>query len=115
MRVTDDLLLNAVDLAMLGTAKGRGYAGQIIRNLPKNSFPSNKYIERQLHRGYPTKLIEFEDTITFIMTLPGKVAMQLRLQFKDIIVSYLNGDRSVCADIKANRNLGKRSRVIQDL
>jgi hypothetical protein len=41
------------------------------------------------------------------MALPGKVAMQLRLQFKDMIVSYLNGDRSVYADIKAKRKMGK--------
>jgi hypothetical protein len=30
VRVTDDRLLYAVDLAMLGTGKGRDYAGQVI-------------------------------------------------------------------------------------
>lgn len=107
VRVIEDHLLYAVDLAIVGTGYGRDYAGQILRNIPEDSFPSSKYILRQLHAGHATKLLTFEDSITFIMLLPGKTALKFRLQFKNIIMRYLDGDRSMCSEIDANQAMGK--------
>ena len=107
VRVFDENLLYAVDLAMLGTGKNRNYAGQVLRNIPEDSFPSSKYVVRQLHAGHATKLLTFEDAITLFMLLPGKIALKLRVQLKDIIVRYLDGDRSMCMEIETNHAIGK--------
>ena len=107
VRVTDDRLLYAVDLAMVGTGHSRDYAAQIIRMIPDDVFNSHKYIERQIHAGHPTKLLSFEDAIDFIMILPGKTAKRVRKQFKDIILRYLDGDLSMCSEIETNQAMGK--------
>lgn len=71
-------------------------------------FDSKKIIERQLNpRGYKTKLLTFKDAIEFVMVLPGKNARQLRKGFQGIIARYLDGDRSMCHEIEANKKMGK--------
>ncbi len=70
-------------------------------------FNSKKYIERQLHPGYPTKLLTMDDSMEFIMVLPGKLAKRVRKQFKDVILRYLDGDLSMCSEIRANQAMGK--------
>jgi hypothetical protein len=72
-------------------------------------FDSKKIIVKQLSTrgGPPTKLLTFEDAIEFVMVLPGKTACQLRKQFQGIIARYLDGDRSMSHEIKANKKMGK--------
>lgn len=72
-------------------------------------FDSKKIIVKQLSTrgGPPTKLLTFEDAIEFVMVLPGKNACQLRKGFRGIIVRYLDGDRSMSYEIKANKKMGK--------
>jgi hypothetical protein len=104
VRLTDDNLLFAVDLAMVVTGKNRNDAGQAIRNLKEETFQSGKFTDRYLSPtgGHPTKLIDFPGGIELIMVLPGKVARELRVKFTDIIRRYLSGDHTLITEIQGN-------------
>jgi hypothetical protein len=104
VRITDDRLLYAVDLAMVVTAKNRNDAGQAIRNLKEETFQSGKFTERylSLNGGHPTKLVTLQDAIELVMVLPGKVAREVRAGFADIIRRYLAGDHSLITEIQQN-------------
>jgi hypothetical protein len=65
-------------------------------------FDPSKFIERQLHPGFATKLLTFQDAIEFVMVLPGQTAMAVRQQFARIIRQYMAGERSLIAEINAN-------------
>ncbi len=106
VRVTDDGLLYAVDLAMVVTGKDRDHAGQALRSISNDIFHSLKYHERQLStRGGPkTKLVSFQHAIELVMVLPGKVAKETRVQFAEIIKRYIAGDQTLIAEINENAN-----------
>jgi hypothetical protein len=110
VRVTNDNLMYAVDLVMIVMNQDkRDYACQVLRTLKNNTFQKSKFITRQLSQrgGHKTKLLTFDDAIELVMVLPGKRALQIRKHFKDIIVRYLDGDRSMCSEILANEAMGK--------
>lgn len=109
VRVTDDGLLFAVDLVMVVTGKNCNHSNECLRQIDKDIFKQAKFIERQIHKrgGYTTRLIKFQDAIELIMVLPGKTAKHIRKQFADIIVRYLDGDRSLCSEVEANKTIGK--------
>lgn len=75
-----------------------------IRRIPDDVFDSSKFIERQLSSsgGHPTKLLTMDDSIEFIMVLPGQTAKQYRKQFIGIIKRYFGGDQSLHVEIDAN-------------
>ena len=75
---------------------------QVIRRLSADVFDPSKFIERQLHPGFTTKLLTFQDAIEFVMVLPGQTAMSVRQQFARIIREYIAGERSLIAEINAN-------------
>jgi hypothetical protein len=75
---------------------------QVIRRLSADVFDPSKFIERQLHPGFTTKLLTFQDAIEFVMVLPGQTAMAVRQQFARIIREYIAGERSLIAEINAN-------------
>ena len=77
---------------------------QVLLRIPEDTFSSTKIVERQLsNRGGPkTKLVSFDDAILLVMVLPGKVARETRVQFRDIIRSFMGGDQSLHAKIDAN-------------
>lgn len=75
---------------------------QVIREMSEQTFSSSKFIERQIHAGHPTKLLTMDDSIEFIMVLPGQRAKQYRKQFIGIIKRHLGGDQSLHAEIDAN-------------
>jgi hypothetical protein len=104
VRVTDDNMLFAVDLAVVVTGKDRDHAGQALRGLSDEIFPSLKFSERKFpgKGNAHTKLVSFDDAIELIMVLPGKVARETRMKFRDIIKRYLAGDDTLIADIEAN-------------
>ena len=109
VRVSDDGLLFAVDLAMAMTGLARDQAGLVLRRLSEEIFPSIKLIKRKMpgKGNAHTKLVSFQDAIELIMVLPGKVAKATRKQFVDIIVRYLDGDESMCQEIKNNKSIGR--------
>jgi hypothetical protein len=104
VRVTDDSLFYAVDLAMVISGKDRNNAGRDLRDLPDAVFQSTKFVDRQIsnHGGHKTKLVSFENALELIMVLPGKVAKETRKAFASIIHRYLAGDKSLITDIEAN-------------
>lgn len=107
--VTDDGFLHAVPFVSVTSGKSRDDAGKTIRNLSDDVFSSEHFSARQLSKrgGYPTKLISMQNAIELLMVLPGKMAKKVRKQFKEIIVRYLDGDRSMCHEIEANHSMGK--------
>jgi hypothetical protein len=108
VRVTVDGLMHAADLVHVITGKKGKKAGRALRDLQESVFSSSKFIERPtVGGGHPTKLVRLNDAIELVMALPGKKAIQIRKQFKDVILRYLDGDRSMCGEIVANQAMGK--------
>ena len=109
VRVTDDSLMVAVDLAMLASGKNKNDAGKDLRDLKEEDFSAAKFTVRNLpgKGNQNIKLVSFENAIDLIMVLPGKALKHVRKHFKDIIVRYLDGDRSMCYEIEANQAMGK--------
>lgn len=104
VRVTEDGLFFAVDLAMVVMGKNRDDAGKALRNLADETFPSAKFSDRKLPgkgNGH-TRLVTFSDGIELIMVLPGKVAREIRVKFSDIIRRYLAGDHSLITEVLDN-------------
>ena len=52
------------------------------------------------------KFLNFQDAIDLIMVLPGKKAKEIRVQAVDIIKRYVEGDRSMHAELEHNRSQG---------
>ena len=88
---------------------------QVITRLPDNVFDSKKFKKRQLHSGYPTKLLTFQDAIDFVMVLPGKKARAVRQQFARIIREYIAGERSLVAEIEANAESNARRSLVAEI
>lgn len=107
--VTDDGMFHAIPFVMVMSGKNNNDAGRAIRNIPNEIFQSEKISERQLSKrgGYPTKLISFQDAIELAMVIPGKIARKTRKLFVDIIIRYLDGDETMCHEIKNNNAMGK--------
>jgi hypothetical protein len=104
VRVTDDGLLYAVDLAMVVTGKNRDDSGKALRNISDETFLSVKFTDKNTggSGSSKTKLVSFEHAIELIMVLPGKVAKETRAKFANIIRRYLAGDKSLIVEINAN-------------
>jgi hypothetical protein len=109
VRVTEDMMLYAVDLVMTATSKPRDEAGMVIRRIPEKTFPSEKFATRSLpgKGNGKTKLLNFHDAIELIMVLPGKISKIYRKQMANIITRYLDGDLNLVTEIATNRRIGK--------
>jgi hypothetical protein len=103
--VTEDGMLHAVELSMLVTGQNRIRAHHTLHRV----FNKGKLIVRRTPgRGNAhTKMVSVENAIELIMTLPGKMARQYRLQFVDIIKRYLDGDQTMISEIEENSVIGK--------
>jgi hypothetical protein len=110
VRISDDGLLYAIDLVMVMTGSKNDPAGLKIRRLCTKSREVNvMMIERKnVGGGRATKLISFKNAIQLIMVLPGEIAKSIRKDFAAVIVRYLDGDRTMCAEIEANNAIGKQ-------
>ena len=104
VRQTDDNMLYAVDLVSVMSGKCKDYAGQTLRRLPEETFPSGKLPERSFpgKGNSNVKLVSFRDAIELVMVLPGKIAKETRAKFADIIRRYLAGDQSLVREVQAN-------------
>ena len=102
VRITQDGLFDVMDTVMVVTSKSCNNGNETLRNLEPSLFDKTRFVMRK-GRRYATS----EDIIALIMVLPGKTAKLVRSQFKDIIVRYLDGDRSMCCEIEANQAMGK--------
>jgi hypothetical protein len=111
VRITDDgCLLNVVDLVMGVTGNDRDYSSKIIGTVTQAKiFDAKKIVLRKtpgVGNG-KTKFVSFSDAIELIMVLPGRTAKQIRVKFADIIVRYLDGDRTMCTEIEENHTMGQ--------
>ena len=104
VRVTDDHMIYAIDLAVAVTGKDRRHAAQTIRDIDEKCFERTKFSERQLSQtgGAMTKLVSFKDAIQLIMVMPGNIANETRAQFSDVIQRFLAGDQTLIKEIKFN-------------
>lgn len=102
MRMTNDGLVDVVDIVMVITANNCNRSNETLRNLKQSLFDTEAFVVRS-GRRYAT----LEVIIDLIMVLPGVRAKRMRKQFKNIIVRYLDGDRSMCHEIEANLVMGK--------
>ena len=104
VRVTDDGLLAAVDIAMIMSGKSKRDAGKDLRNLNETLFSAANFTARdftgQGNKG--VRLVTPKAAIELIMVLPGKVAKETRIKFADIIHRYIGGDTSMITEIVAN-------------
>ena len=104
VRFTDDGMLYAVDLVMVISGKSRDDAGKDLRNLPEETFSTEKISERRTpgKGNSRTKLISFNDALELIMVLPGKMARETRTKFADLIKRYLAGDSTLVSELAEN-------------
>ena len=109
VRITADGFLRAIDLVQVMTGKNNDQAGRVLRRLEEKSLYSKSMftLRGSTRGGHPIKLVRFSDSIELIMVLPGKTAKHIRKKFADIIVRYLDGDRSMCDEIHDNYSAGK--------
>ena len=70
VRIADDGLLYAVDLAMVMTGKNQNDAAQAIRGLNSEMFHSDKFIDRKLSSRYRVFLIEVPISNFFLIEVP---------------------------------------------
>jgi hypothetical protein len=103
VRLTHDNLGDVVDTVMAVTGKDCNHSNQTLRNLKPSLFDTGVFVMRS-GRRYAT----LEAIIGLVMILPGKKAKMIRKQFKEIIVRYLDGDRSMCNEVEANCSMGKK-------
>jgi len=108
VRVTDDSLLYAVDLAMVVTGKTAKEACRNLRGIPEHAFSKTKYVKRMISTrgGYATKLVSFKHAIELVMVLNGEVARIIRLSFVKIIQRYMQGDESMHDELHLNKERG---------
>jgi hypothetical protein len=116
VRITNDGFLNAVDLVMAVTLKDNEASAKAIRTVVGHGhFNANKIVQRRTSGSgnSKTKFISFGDAIELIMVLPGRIAKQIRVKFADVIVRYLDGDRTMCTEIEENYAMGKQERYLK--
>ena len=73
VRVTDDSLMVAVDLAMLASGKNKNDAGKDLRDLKEDIFSAAKFTVRNLpgKGNQNIKLVSFKDAIHLMSILWG--------------------------------------------
>jgi hypothetical protein len=103
--------LSTRDFIMHMCATKVDYAGQIWRNL---SADKKMHIMPILMHKFPGRgqidqpVITFANAIKLVMLLPGKRVRQCRVQITDIISRYLDGDMTMCDEIKHNSSMGQK-------
>jgi len=97
VKVTDDGLIYAVDLAMVVAGKNINRANESLRNLDPSLFNNENFVIRS--RG---RYVTFRHAIELIMVLPGEIAKKTRQKFAEIITRYIAGDATLVQEIEAN-------------
>ena len=100
---------DAVEMIVIVTGKSRRLAFQDIGRMDKETFDSFslKPLKLQGKGNHKTYTVHISELIEFVMAIPGKASKVFRMKFADIIVRYLDGDVSMCAEIKKNKSIGK--------
>jgi hypothetical protein len=111
IQVTSDGLLGVVELTKLIRGKtSNGDASSTLRRVVEDKlFPESKFKRITIpgSGNFQKRFVTLQDAIELIMVLPGKEATRVRKHFADIITRYLDGDRTMCTEIKANEDMGQ--------
>jgi hypothetical protein len=129
--------LSTVDFIMHICDTTNDYAGQIWRNLSESTKNeiydfAQKDIASRIGgdkkpfvlyqfpgRGQRNQLvITFPAALKLAMMLPGKNAARYKSKCADLISRYLDGDASICSEVKENNSIGQKrsySRFIGDI
>ena len=107
--ICSPLHFDAVELNMALCKKSRDVAYKDLRRLGNDDFHSTKLIKLKLpgKGNNKTLSVHFSHAVELVMVLPGKASKVFRKKFADIIVRYLDGDITMCAEIKKNRDMGR--------
>jgi len=107
--ICSPLHFDAVELNMALGKKSRDVAYKDLRRLGNDDFHSTKLIKLKLpgKGNNKTLSVHFSHAVELVMVLPGKASKVFRKKFADIIVRYLDGDITMCAEIKKNRDMGR--------
>ena len=87
VRVTDDDMVDLVDLMVSVSGCTRSAAPLEIRKVSDIEFPDDKIVYRKPRRliGHPLMLVSFEDAIIFVQAVDGTEAKKNSAQFADIL------------------------------
>jgi len=107
--IRDTLHFDAVELNMALGKKSREVAYMDLRRLGNDDFDGAKLIKLKLpgKGNHNTLIVHFNHAVELVMVLPGKASKVFRKKFADIIVRYLDGDITMCDEIKKNRDMGR--------
>jgi len=107
--IRSPLYLDAVELNMAVGGKKRDVAYKDLRRMDSSTLDRTKLVELKLpgKGNNKTLIVHFSNSIELVMVLPGKASRLIRKKFADIIIRYLDGDVSLCAEIKENKSIGK--------
>lgn len=84
VRVTDDGLVDLVDLVMAFTGKNCNDSNEVLRDLKPSLFDKDKILIRERRR-----YVTLQDAISLVMVLPGKIATETRAKFAAIIERHI--------------------------
>ena len=100
---------DGVQTVMAITGKSRKVSLKDIGRLDNKTFCRTKLKVLQLSKrsNHITYTVHITDLVEFIMVLPGQASKVFRKKFADIIVRYLDGDITMCDEIKKNRDMGR--------
>lgn len=101
VRVTEDGLVDLVDLVMTFTGKNCNDSNEVLRDLKPSLFDKDRVLTRE-RRRYVTR----QDAIALVMVLPGKMAAETRVKFAAIIERHI--------DIQVDPATGKPTVKLQD-
>ena len=87
VRVTEDDMVDLVDLMVSVSGCTRSAAPLAIRNVSDTEFPDDKIVYRRSRSltGRPLMLVSFEDAIIFVQAVDGTEAKRNCAQFADIL------------------------------
>ena len=111
VRITDDKLVFAIDLAIVVSGKSRNEAGMAIRRISETAMSSINMIERKIPGTgtSKTKLVTLDDALKLVMMLPVKVSYETRTKINDIIRRYMDGDESLVCEIQSSPEMTQDS------
>jgi hypothetical protein len=110
--INDVQYLSVRDFIICVCNKNQNDAGEVWRKLSLDAKNKVKHLVLEFQfpgRGQsPQPVITFQGSIKLIMFLPGKRVKQCRSQITEIISRYLDGDVSMCDEIKHNHLIGQK-------
>ena len=104
--------LSIHDIIKCVCGKNRTRAHEVWERMPENNKDKlDAYLSVYQFRGrgqVEGSVITLPGAIKLVMMLSGRNVERYRVKFAEIISRYLDGDRSLCDEIKHNKAIGKK-------